>query len=137
MKFRACNQLAIHALLALVALAVFSTAGVAVAQTSPRALHAPLAQPAMPLSGLKTSLPPTPARQSRLRRAGDGDRVWAGTENGLAVYENRTWKTYTTKTDWRIAPCFRSRSTSAQATCGPAPWRAQPHLADALTLTRN
>jgi hypothetical protein len=26
----------------------------------------------------------------------DGDRVWAGTENGLAVYENHTWKTYTT-----------------------------------------
>jgi len=27
----------------------------------------------------------------------DGDRVWAGTENGLAVYDHRTWKTYTTK----------------------------------------
>ena len=26
----------------------------------------------------------------------DGDRVWAGTENGLAVYQNHTWKTYTT-----------------------------------------
>lgn len=26
----------------------------------------------------------------------DGDRVWAGTENGLAVYENHAWKTYTT-----------------------------------------
>jgi ligand-binding sensor domain-containing protein len=26
----------------------------------------------------------------------DGDRVWAGTENGLAVYENNAWKTYTT-----------------------------------------
>lgn len=26
----------------------------------------------------------------------DGDRVWAGTENGLAVYENGLWKTYTT-----------------------------------------
>jgi len=26
----------------------------------------------------------------------DGDRVWAGTENGLAVFENRAWKTYTT-----------------------------------------
>jgi len=26
----------------------------------------------------------------------DGDRIWAGTENGLAVYENGTWKTYTT-----------------------------------------
>lgn len=25
----------------------------------------------------------------------DGDRVWAGTENGLALYENGTWKTYT------------------------------------------
>ncbi|MDR3772818.1 MAG: hypothetical protein P4L26_05690 [Terracidiphilus sp.] len=27
----------------------------------------------------------------------DGDRVWAGTEDGLAVYENHAWKTYTTK----------------------------------------
>jgi ligand-binding sensor domain-containing protein len=26
----------------------------------------------------------------------DGDRVWAGTENGLAVYESGAWKTYTT-----------------------------------------
>ena len=25
----------------------------------------------------------------------DGDRVWAGTEDGLAVYENGAWKTYT------------------------------------------
>ena len=25
----------------------------------------------------------------------DGDRIWAGTENGLAVYQNRAWKTYT------------------------------------------
>jgi len=25
----------------------------------------------------------------------DGDRVWAGTNNGLAVYEHGTWKTYT------------------------------------------
>ena len=27
----------------------------------------------------------------------DGDRIWAGTEDGLAVYENHEWKTYTTK----------------------------------------
>lgn len=26
----------------------------------------------------------------------DGNRVWAGTENGLAVYEDGNWKTYTT-----------------------------------------
>ncbi len=26
----------------------------------------------------------------------DGQRIWAGTENGLAVYENHKWKTYTT-----------------------------------------
>src|SRR5579884_2905555 len=24
----------------------------------------------------------------------DGDRIWAGTEDGLAVYENHAWKTY-------------------------------------------
>jgi len=27
----------------------------------------------------------------------DGDRVWAGTENGLALYENHAWKVYNTK----------------------------------------
>jgi ligand-binding sensor domain-containing protein len=27
----------------------------------------------------------------------DGDRIWAGTENGLGLYENRQWKAYTTK----------------------------------------
>ena len=27
----------------------------------------------------------------------DGDRIWAGTENGLGLYENHQWKTYTTK----------------------------------------
>src|SRR5215472_8965046 len=26
----------------------------------------------------------------------DGDRIWAGTEDGLAVYESHGWKTYTT-----------------------------------------
>jgi ligand-binding sensor domain-containing protein len=27
----------------------------------------------------------------------DGDRIWVGTENGLAVYENHAWKIYTTR----------------------------------------
>ncbi len=27
----------------------------------------------------------------------DGDRIWVGTENGLGLYENGKWKTYTTK----------------------------------------
>jgi ligand-binding sensor domain-containing protein len=27
----------------------------------------------------------------------DGDRIWAGTDNGLALYENHAWKVYTTK----------------------------------------
>jgi len=27
----------------------------------------------------------------------DGDRIWAGTDNGLGLYENGKWKTYTTK----------------------------------------
>ena len=26
----------------------------------------------------------------------DGDRIWAGTDNGLALYENHAWKVYTT-----------------------------------------
>ena len=98
MKFRACNQLAIHALLALVALAVFSTAGVAVAQTYPRALHAPLAQPAMPHFRFENFTTANGLPDNHVYAVlVDGDRVWAGTENGLAVYENRTWKTYTTK----------------------------------------
>jgi ligand-binding sensor domain-containing protein len=27
----------------------------------------------------------------------DGDRIWAGTENGLGLYENHQWKTFSTK----------------------------------------
>ena len=27
----------------------------------------------------------------------DGDRIWAGTENGLGLYEHHQWKTFTTK----------------------------------------
>src|SRR5208283_4093315 len=27
----------------------------------------------------------------------DGDRIWAGTDNGLGLYENGKWKVYTTK----------------------------------------
>ena len=27
----------------------------------------------------------------------DGDRIWAGTDDGLALYENHHWKTFTTK----------------------------------------
>lgn len=27
----------------------------------------------------------------------DGDRIWAGTQNGLGLYENGKWKTFTTK----------------------------------------
>ena len=27
----------------------------------------------------------------------DGERIWAGTDNGLGLYENGKWKTYTTK----------------------------------------
>ena len=27
----------------------------------------------------------------------DGDRIWAGTENGLGLYENHQWKTFTTR----------------------------------------
>jgi len=27
----------------------------------------------------------------------DGDRIWAGTDNGLGLYENGKWTTYTTK----------------------------------------
>ena len=36
----------------------------------------------------------------------DGDRVWAGTENGLALYENGKWTSvHARRTDWRTARC--------------------------------
>jgi hypothetical protein len=50
----------------------------------------------------------------------DGDRIWAGTDNGLAVYENgMRGRPTPPRTAWRIAPCSRWPWTSAPATCGP------------------
>ncbi len=37
------------------------------------------------------------AEQPGLRVAVDGDRVWAGTDNGLALYEGGKWKVFTTQ----------------------------------------
>ena len=88
MKTRACNQLAIHAL---VALAAFSAAGVVVAQTPPRVPHT---QPAMPHFRFENFTTANGLPDNHVYAVlVDGDRIWAGTENGLAVYENRTWKT--------------------------------------------
>jgi hypothetical protein len=52
---------------------------------------------------------------------------WMATASGRARttawgLRESAWKTYTTRTAWRIAPCFRWRWTSAPAMCGPAPW---------------
>ena len=52
----------------------------------------------------------------------DGDRVWAGTENGLGLYENGKWKVFSPRTAWPIARCCTSPSTSRPATSGPPPW---------------
>jgi len=39
----------------------------------------------------------------------DGNRVWAATENGLALYENGRWKVYGTRgRAGAIAPCSAS-----------------------------
>ena len=37
----------------------------------------------------------------------DGDRIWAGTENGLAALRERNGRPTRPRTAWRIAPCFR------------------------------
>ncbi len=42
---------------------------------------------------LKTDFPPIMPILVRI----DGDRVLVGTHDGLAVYENGKWQTYTTK----------------------------------------
>ena len=57
----------------------------------------------------------------------DGNRIWAGTENGLGLYENGAWKVFRPAADSknkasRIRPCFPSRSINALATCGSEPW---------------
>ena len=43
----------------------------------------------------------------------DGNRIWAGTENGLGLYENGKWKVFRPRTASRITPCSRSLSTSS------------------------
>ena len=43
----------------------------------------------------------------------DGDRIWAGTENGLAVYENQQVEDLSRpRMGWRIGRCFHWRWTS-------------------------
>ena len=43
------------------------------------------------------------------------DRIWAGTENGLGLYENGAWKVLhrPARTAWRIRPFSRSRSINS------------------------
>ena len=38
-----------------------------------------------------------PARQSRICVLVDGERIWAGTDNGLGLYENGAWKVFRPK----------------------------------------
>jgi ligand-binding sensor domain-containing protein len=42
----------------------------------------------------------------------DGDRVWAGTDNGLALYEGGKWKVFTTADGLAHRAFFRSHGTS-------------------------
>jgi hypothetical protein len=58
----------------------------------------------------------------------DGDRVWAGTNNGLAVLENGKWKTYTTA-DGLAHRGYIAGARQAQRRCvGGHDGRAEPHL---------
>ena len=57
----------------------------------------------------------------------DGNRIWAGTENGLAFTKTANGKFFvpTTMRDnraSRIGPFSLSRSISVPAICGPEPW---------------
>ena len=91
MKFRTCNQLALFALLAAAALT-------GAAQQTSRAPHATTAQPAMPHFRFENFTTANGLPDNHVYAVlVDGDRIWAGTENGLAVYENHAWNTYNTK----------------------------------------
>ena len=52
----------------------------------------------------------------------DGDRVWAATENGLALYQNGRWKVYGTQTGWRTAPSCSWTWIRGRETYGRPPW---------------
>ena len=54
----------------------------------------------------------------------DGKRIWAGTDNGSRPVRKRQMEGLPSRPmdAWRIRPCSRSRSTSALATSGSAPW---------------
>ena len=54
----------------------------------------------------------------------DGNRIWAGTENGLALYEAASGRCSARRMDWRIGPFFPWRWTSAPAISGSRPWAA-------------
>jgi ligand-binding sensor domain-containing protein len=91
MKFRACKQLALFALLAAATLT-------GAAQRAAHATHATVAQAAMPHFRFENFTTANGLPDNHVYAVlVDGDRIWAGTENGLAVYENHNWKTYNTK----------------------------------------
>ena len=52
----------------------------------------------------------------------DGDRIWAGTDNGLGLYENGHGKSFVPPMDSLIRPCSRLPSTSIRAMSGREPW---------------
>ena len=51
----------------------------------------------------------------------DGDRIWAGTDNGSRGFRKRqVERSSPQRTDWHTGQCSRWRWTNAQATCGRA-----------------
>ena len=75
-------------------------------------------------SGLRTSPPQNGLPDNHVYAVlVDGDRIWAGTDNGLGLYENGKWKTYIDER-WFGAPrrAFAGAGQAHRAMCGPAPW---------------
>ena len=51
----------------------------------------------------------------------DGERLWVGTEDGLALYENGKWRSWREKDGlpWRVVSAI---AVSEELTPGPKPW---------------
>ena len=59
----------------------------------------------------------------------DGDRIWAGTENGLGLYENHQWKTFTTKDGLAHRAVLVAGARQAHRRCvGGDDGRVEPHF---------
>ncbi len=52
----------------------------------------------------------------------DGDRVWAATDNGLALYENGKWKVFTTADGLAHRAVLSVASIRRRTISGSPPW---------------